>query len=265
MLGNQKDAYQSNHENVFVHGCGTGFHNQIMASNSLNLGFSATAMHYVSEKPCEIEKHVHMVGATKLEHNLFARQAAKDWEKILLARSNELKKGGRFVVLNFGIDEQGRYLGNTGGHSMFDKFTHHWRSLQADGTITENEFKRATFAQHYRTLEEFKAPFDDTGSSVSKSGLRLKSIRTQVTRCPYEQNYYASNGTMSSEEFAASLIPTMRSWSETVFSSALVDRKPSEAQAIVNKFYKSYEEDIAAAPDGHGMDYVHAIMEIEKA
>ena len=65
MLGNSADAYQSNHEDVFVHGCGAGFHSQLMASNSLKLGFSATAMYYVSEKPCEIEKHVHVVGATK--------------------------------------------------------------------------------------------------------------------------------------------------------------------------------------------------------
>ena len=70
---------------------------------------------------------------------------------------------------------------------------------------------------------------------------------------------------MSSAEFTASLLPNMRSWSETVFLSALLDRGPSEAQAIVDKFYKSYEEDVTNAPDGHAMDYVHAIMEIEKA
>ena len=45
-----------------------------------------------------------------------------DWESILLARSEELTSGGRFICLNFGIDEKGRHLGNTGGHSMFDKF-----------------------------------------------------------------------------------------------------------------------------------------------
>ena len=30
--------------------------------------------------------------------------------------------GGRLVVMNFGIDEHGRYLGNTGGQNMFDRF-----------------------------------------------------------------------------------------------------------------------------------------------
>ena len=43
-------------------------------------------------------------------------------EKILINRSKELISGGRFICINFGIDSQGRYLGNTGGHNMFDRF-----------------------------------------------------------------------------------------------------------------------------------------------
>ena len=70
MQGNSELAYQSKFLNVFVHGCGTGFHQKLMASGSLSLGFSATAMHYISEKPCQIENHVHMVGAEKKENLL---------------------------------------------------------------------------------------------------------------------------------------------------------------------------------------------------
>ena len=69
---------------------------------------------------------------------------------------------------------------------------------------------------------------------------------------------------MSSKEFAQNLIPTMRSWSETVFKTALKDREEKEINHIVNKFYNSYEQEIAENPEGHAMDYVHVIMEIEK-
>jgi hypothetical protein len=264
MGGDPSNAYQVNNDNVFVHGCGTGFHRQLMASDSLSLGFSATAMHYVSEKPCEIEDHVHMVGAAPDELAQFAQRAAEDWEKILLARAAEMKLGSQFIVLNFGIDEQGRYLGHTGGHSMFDKFTQHWRSLLNAEKITQKEFRKATFVQHYRTLGEFKAPFDNHETPVMKAGLRLKSARTQLTKCPYKKAFMESDGAMSAGQFATSLIPTMRSWSETVFLSALSSRPPAEAQAIVDEFYKSYEAEVAANPDGHAMDYIHAIMVIEK-
>ena len=90
-----------------MHGCGTGFHQQLMAPNTLSLGFSATAMHYVSEKPCQITDHVHMVGANIEEREKFTRQAARDWERILLGRAAELVTGGRFICMNFGIDEEG--------------------------------------------------------------------------------------------------------------------------------------------------------------
>ena len=69
---------------------------------------------------------------------------------------------------------------------------------------------------------------------------------------------------MSSQEYAASLIPTLRSWSETVFTTALDQRPPQEAMEIVDAFYGAYEDEVAANPDGHAMDYVHLVLDIEK-
>jgi len=264
MEGNPKLSFQKKFSNIFVHGSGTGFHEQLMSDNSLSLGFSATAMHYVSEKPCQITNHVHMVGANHSERLKFEKQALKDWESILLSRSKELVKGGRFICLNFGIDESGRYLGNTGGYSMFDRFEYHWKSLLNNGIITEDEYKSATFTQHYRTISEFRKPFDNQNSKVYKSGLRLKSIKTRLTKCPYKESYKKNIKTMTKNDFAENLIPTMRSWSETVFRTALLNRKEKEINQIVNKFYNSYQKEIAKNPEGHSMDYIHIIMDIEK-
>ena len=264
MQGDPKNAFQDKYSNVFVHGCGTGFHQKLMAKESLSLGFSATAMHYISEKPCQIVNHVHMVGANENEKSQFKDQALKDWESILLSRSEELISGGRFICLNFGIDEKGHHLGNTGGHSMFDRFSFHWNLLREKGEITDNEFISATFAQHYRTVEEFCKPFNDYNSSIYKSGLRLLSHSTKLTDCPYRVKYEKNKDSMSAEEFAKNLIPTMRSWSETVFRTALIGREEKEIDRIVNKFYNSYQEEIAKNPEGHAMDYVHVIMEIQK-
>ena len=78
MHGNPDFAFQKNFSNVYVHGSGTGFHEQLMFNHSLTLGFSATAMHYVSERPCLIENHVHMTGANENEKKLFKAQANRD-------------------------------------------------------------------------------------------------------------------------------------------------------------------------------------------
>ena len=56
----------------------------------------------------------------------------------------------------------------------------------------------------------------------------------------------------------------MRSWSETVFKTALSKRNDEEIKKIVNKFYVSYKNEIAKDPEGHAMDYIHIIMDIEK-
>ena len=257
-------AYQKEFENVFVHGCGTGFHDQLVTSGTLSLGFSATAMHYVSEKPCQILNHVHMVGSSDIERSKFKKQALVDWEAILSARAKELEPGGRFICINFGIDENGRYLGNTGGKSMFESFNRHWKSHLESSIITEEEFISATFPQHYRTVEEFSQPFMGNDCLANKIGLKLNRIFTKLTKCPYRQEYEKNKATITPEEFAKEFIPTTRSWSETVFRSALKNRTYEETNQIVESFYKNYENEVANSPSEHSMDYVHIVMEIER-
>ena len=196
-------------------------------------------------------------------HGFFEVETA-DWQNILLARAAELVPGGRFICLNFGIDAEGRYLGNTGGKHMFDHFHKFWRALYEKGSITKSEYEGATFVQYYRTMEEFCAPFSDPNSDVSRAGLVLKSSSTKLTKCPYEAAFHDAGEGMSNREYAESLIPTMRSWSETVFKTALKGRDSSEINKIVDDFYQAYSDEVAADPKGHAMDYVHIILDIEK-
>jgi hypothetical protein len=241
----------------------TSFHRPILPPGTLTLGFSATASHYIVENPCDIPDHVHMVGASGDVRAAYQAQGAQDWEKFLLARSTELAPGGHLVLYNFGIDEEGRYLGHTGGVSMFDTYDAIWRGMAEDGQITEAEYKRTNFPQVYRTVEEFAAPLNDANNPVAKSGLRLKEITTQVTACPYATAFAA--GGQSAADFAAAYIPTLRSWSEPTFVNGLnASRSAAEKAQIIDAFYGTYQAQVAADPTGHGMDYVHAIMVCEK-
>ena len=65
----------------------------IFPPQSLDFGFSATAMHWTSGLPGRISDHVHAVGAEGEELEIFRRFARADWETILLNRSRELKSG----------------------------------------------------------------------------------------------------------------------------------------------------------------------------
>ena len=262
MLGDTTRQALADMPNVFIFGSGTSFYRQVVNSGALSLGFSATAMHWLSRRPCMIADHVQAVGAAPAERAQFRAQALQDWETILLARARELRPGGRTVFANFCIDESGQYLGHTGGVDMFDSFARHWRDLHAAGRIGDAEYGNATFQQFYKTPDEFAAPFRDPASAVSKAGLRLEHVSTMTTPCPYAAAFREQGDAAA---FAKAYVPTLRSWSETVFAGALDPARPAaERAAILDAFYGAYESAIAAAPEGHGMDYVHCIMEISK-
>ncbi len=250
-------------EGLFVFGSGTSFYRQILPPGSLDLGFSATAMHWITGAPCPISDHVHAVGAKGAELAAFTERGMLDWATILRHRAHELVPGGRLVLVNFCIDEDGRYLGNTGGANMFDTFNMLWQRLRDRGTITAEEYRDTNFPQFYKTVEQFRAPLDDADGPLRGMGLSLEHIETQIVPCPYKADYLTSGDL---DAFAPALVGTLRSWSETVFMNGLNPaRALAERRKIVDAFYASYEDEIRVAPDAHAMDYVHAYMTVVKA
>ena len=247
-------------DNLFSFATGTSFYRDVVPAGTLSLGFSATAMHWLSRSPATLLDDVHVAAAQGDSLAAFQAQAAADWQTILLARSRELAPGGRLVFANFCTDADGFYLGWTGGRNMHATFAKHWRGIDALG---DEEQRRATFPQHYRTQAEFRAPFDDPDSPVSRAGLVLEQCFTRITPCPYATAFRAGQ---SAADFARAYLPTLRSWSESMFLGALDPGRPLPARAaLMDRFYAAYEADVAASPEGHGMDYVHCFMVIAKA
>ncbi len=257
------ESYLEEIPGVHVFASATSFHKAIFPPESLDLGFSATASHYISETPGNISNHVHMVGAEGAERAAYEDQGRRDWETMLTRRAAELVPGGRLALFNFGIDEDGRYLGHTGGISMFDTFNELWADLAAEGVITPEEYDSTNFPQCYRTVAQFVAPLEDPGSPVHQAGLRLEHVETRVVGCPFARAF-AEHG--DARKFARSYIPTLRSWSENVFLTGLSTERPGhERRRIVDRFYDSYEARVREAPEGHAMDYVHIYLICSKA
>ena len=256
------DSYLPDFDNLHVLASGTSFYQQIIPANTLDLGFSATAMHWLSAKPGNISNHVHMVGAEGAELARFAEQGRRDWQTILLHRAAELVSGGRLVLVNFGRDEQGRYLGNTGAVNMFDTFNQIWVGLLDDGTIKSDEYTAMTLPQYYNTVEEFTAPLQDKNNPVYQAGLRLQQVETRVVPCPFAAEFKQHG---DAEKFAIDYIPTLRSWTESTFYGALSEQRPEqERREIIDLFYDTYAAKAREQPVGHGMDYVHAYLTIAK-
>ena len=255
-------TYRHEHKNLHVLASGSSFYEPVVPAGTLDLCFSATAMHWLSCKPCDIPDHVHMVGASGDVLNKFQQQARTDWETILLHRARELKPGGKLVLANFCRDENGCYLGNTGGENMFDNFNNLWCELRDSGVISQQEYAAMTLPQYYNTVEEFAAPFENKNSAVVQAGLTLDSIETGIIPCPYKKDFKQHG---DAKKFAAEFIPTIRSWNESIYYGGLSDHRSSEERSeIIQNFYQTYENAVAQKPDDHAMDYVHAYMTVAK-
>ena len=256
------ETYLDGRDKVYPLVSGTSFYRQIVPSGSLNLGFSATAMHWLSQKVCNISNHVQAVGAQGSELQAFRHQAHSDWRQILMQRANELKPGGKLVLINFGTDEKGRYLGNTGGVNMFDTFNQIWQSFLDQNRINRLEYENMTLPQYYNSVEEFSSPLVNPDEAVYQAGLRLDHIDTRIVKCPFAEDF-AEHG--DAARFAEEYIPTIRSWNESIYFNALSEDRPvEERREIIEDYYNTYKTMVRESPDGHGMDYVHAYMVISK-
>ena len=255
-------SYLETHKRVYPLFSANSFYNQILPDSSLDFGFSATAMHWLSKKPCNLTNHVHMVGAEGEEYLCFSEQGKKDWETILLHRARELRSGGQLVFLNFCRDKKGKYLGNTTGVNMFFNFAQIWQDFVEEGLIRDDEYQKMTLPQYYNTVEEFSAPLKNAENPVYQAGLRLKQIETHITACPFAEAFKEHQ---DAQRFAEEYIPTIRSWNESIFFGALdQERALEDREQIIQDYYQTYQNQVMASPEMHRMDYVHAFTVIEK-
>lgn len=244
---------------IFVSASGVGFHDQALPSNSIDLGVSFTAMHWLSRDPKSLKGTPYMHSAQCPEGSSFGKeeciQAQKDWISILQARSKELRSGGRLIIANFCKSKEGYFLGNTDiGANMWESFQTCWNQLADDGLIDEEERLAVSFPNYYRSTEECISGVEEV------DGLKLVECVERIVRCPYREAW--RNGNRTARQQAEWFVPTTRTWSESTFKSALKSHRNKDA--IMEQFWSNYVGLVEKDPASHGMDYVHTYLVIEK-
>lgn len=257
-----RDSYLRQFEGVYAHATGLSFYRQLFPDQSIDVGFSASAMHYLSSKPCLIKEHIHATGASVREQAAFRTVAMKDWERILMHRARELAVGGFFICANLVVDDDGMHLGNTGGANLFDTYNTLWRAMRDDGWISVDEYANTAFQQFYLSVGDALRPLQDEASPVRQSGLIIDSARTVITPCPFRTAFEAG---LPKDEFAEQFVNTHRSWTETTFLAGLDnDRGEEGKRRVVDELYRRYVELVRQSPIGHGKDLVHLYLVAKK-
>lgn len=258
----KSQSYLSRFENIYAFATGISFYRQIFPDASVNLGFSSSAMHYLSSMPGPLNDHLHPACSTDPSRNAFREQAIEDWQQILQHRASELATDGRLIFNILGVDEDGRFLGNTIGANLFDTYYDIWTELWQAGEITYEEHSAACFQQYYKDCDETCAPFLDKKNSVVRAGLKLETVETHVVECPFQAAYHAG---LSVQEFAQQFVNTHRSWTETVFYNALNDKRSlRQKDEIVDSLYQRFTRLVLENPRHYRKDLVHIYLTISK-
>ena len=260
---------QAADSNVFALASGTTFYQPCVPAATLDLAFSATAMHWLSVTPCPIPDALHSAcTADPAAGAAFEAQAAADWAHIMALREAELKPGGQLVLVNFSKDDAGQFLGTAGrlAGSMHGSFAEIWADL-----VTPEEFAGTNFPNQYRSLGATLAPFD--GGGGLGGAMAVVSADNAQVPCPFYDAFhglgdqagraYAFAGDAAGH--AANYVPTTRTWSNSTFLAGVGGRPEEERHRLVDELFRRYEARVAAAPADHAMDYTHAYVHAEKA
>tara|TARA_Y100001970_G_C14255801_1_gene875257 strand:- start:2893 stop:3945 length:1053 start_codon:yes stop_codon:yes gene_type:complete len=250
-------------ESISTFICPGSFYDQLVPSNFIDFGFSATAMHWLNKNINSLVNHTHVLASNnQLAKNDFTEQALVDWNQILEKRSKELKVGGKLLTVNLSRDSEDRYLGNNGGKTInvHNEIHSIWKELLNENLITEAEYQRGTIQNFYKCPEEFTSPLLNKESSAYKNGLRFLKERTVYVDCPYKEKWKRNNNT---KEFAIGLMETIRSWSMHSFIAAL-DNNNLRKINPVDILFDRLSQRISSDPDNWSLDYVEHHLMMEK-
>jgi hypothetical protein len=173
-LMNDKDFGYLFDGNFHAFTIGRSFFQQILPSNSVHVGYSAYAFHYLSNKP------VREPGDFSFPHKNFLIQAKNDMREILKLRHLELVKGGTLTVVVAGA-------GDSVNMNMGKLFILPFMSLVEQGILSQSDLMKLEWNLHAmkkQDMEEILSEFS--------SNFKLLSISESKNICPHYLSYLST-------------------------------------------------------------------------
>jgi cyclopropane-fatty-acyl-phospholipid synthase len=155
LLDEAPGSYLAGDRAVFPSAVGRSYYAPIRPPQSVDLGWSSNALHWMSRNPIEVRDHGWAIlGGSAEARAAVARQQDEDWLRFLQARGSELRAGGRVVC---------QFMGQGDDHHGFEwmagAFWDCWEAMARDGLVTDAELRRMTIGSAGRTVEQIERPF----------------------------------------------------------------------------------------------------------
>lgn len=252
LLENGKLAVARYEAEVKVHE--GSFWESVTDRGSVSVGFSASAMHRLSEPGPIIPNHIHVNAS--LDDSVFAQYrdlALRDFRTLMSLRAEELSVGGFLVVVNRARDHHDYYLGWSGkGANVWDVLQRIWQKMHREGLVSREEYRAANVQGFYKDEDELKRVFKDRSSEAYRKGLRLVDIRTEMIPCPHHARFDRDG---DAKAFGEGLGRTVETRARRTFERALADREDG-GKAIVDDFFQRFRDVLMSKPHRYAMDYV---------
>ncbi|CAF0736545.1 unnamed protein product [Rotaria sordida] len=206
---------------------GKSFYEQILPSNTVQFGYTSSAIHWLSKKPCNLHRHCFVLAgqSTAEEMAMWKAQAAEDYKIFLQHRSNELKKGAVLLCVTLSRDNSN----NTGNLPTYDNLYQ-----SATAVLDEDELLNYNIQGYYRSLEEQTDPI-----LLSELNFELIYADLYLLQHPIYENYRLKN--IDFKEFIEKFTEFVRSWAEMSLINCLrKDRTEEERTKIIEDFWNEF-------------------------
>jgi hypothetical protein len=180
--------------------------------------------------------------------------AARQWRRLLELRAMELAPGGSFIAAlpaspAPGPERAGLYLELI---ADMNRTLAEWRRA---GRIGAGTVAAIVVPVWMRTLDEIRAPFEQSGGHVA--GLELESAKLFRLDNPY---WHADPAV-----FARSYVRSVSAWGRPLLLRAFAREGEDRAASLLAAFLGELEERVADAPDRYRSDYIEALIICRKS
>jgi len=247
------DAFASR-DDVTVAMLPRSFYGPVLAAGSVDLGWSAIAVHWLSERPGVPIEHLWPHAKLGPKRAPFSERAGRDWKLFLHARARELRQGGQLVV----VAACSRDDGTSTADDYLDVPWEVLGELERAGDLLPDERGAMHVPTYFRSAAEWKAPFAD-----SELGLELRDYGEDLLPDGLWEAFERSG---DRHAFAAAWVGWLRAFSEPLLAAALSPtREPEPRRALLDELYRRTTERIAHEPERARIPWTLAVLHASKA
>jgi hypothetical protein len=228
-----------------------------LPSGTVHVAVSGTAMHWVADATGLASTGSVFPGypdhTDEAERRAWLVAAAHQWQRLLELRAMELASGGSFIAAlpaspAPGAERAGLYV------ELIADMNWILAEWCRAGRIGARTVAAIVVPVWMRTLEEIRAPFEQSGGHVA--GLELESVELFRLDNPYWHD--------DPVVFARNYVRSVNAWGGPILLRAFAREGEGRAPSLLDAFLGELEERVAAAPDRYRRDYIEALLVCRK-